>query len=105
MRLAVALLFAASALSADERWIEYRSGPFEVLTNAGERAGRETLARLEQFRYALGQIAGKPDPQATWPVRVLVLKSAQQQAYSSAVPLGLARDAFTGSVKIGRASC
>ena len=43
---------------ADERWTSFQSGPFEVLTDAGAKAGRETLVRFEQLRYALGQIVG-----------------------------------------------
>ena len=32
-------------------WSQFRSGPYEVYTDAGNRA-RETLLRLEQFRHA-----------------------------------------------------
>ena len=42
LRLITVLLFAL-ALQAAERWVEFRSGPFEVFSNAGERAGRDRL--------------------------------------------------------------
>ena len=41
--------------AADDHWIKFTSGPFEVLTDAGPRAGRETMVRFEEFRHALGQ--------------------------------------------------
>jgi len=95
----VLLMLAALALRADERWIEFRSGPFEVRTSAGERAGRETLAKLEQFRHALESVSGRSELQTVWPVRLLVFKSARERAaYASETALGLGRDAFTGSV-------
>ncbi len=98
MRRLFPLLLLAVTLRPAERWVEYRSGPFEVLTNAGERAGRETLGRLEQFRHALAQVAGKPEARTIWPIRVVVFEDSRQRtASSSSAALGLARDAFTGS--------
>jgi tetratricopeptide (TPR) repeat protein len=92
-------LLLAAALPAADRWIEYRSGSFEVLTNAGERAGRETLGRLEQFSHALAQVSGGTELQTSWPIRIVVFKDARQQSpYSSPAALGLARDSFTGSL-------
>ena len=43
-------------LAADDHWVKFTRGPFEVMTDAGPRAGRETMVRFEQFRHALGQI-------------------------------------------------
>ena len=88
------LLLLVSNLTAADRWVEFRSGPFEVLTDAGERAGRERLADLEQFRNAVEQVLGRTDIRPVWPIRILVFRSAKQ-----ALPvLGLARDAYVGSV-------
>ena len=42
---------AASAFAAD--WIEYRSGPFHVVSDAGDRAARERLTQLEQVRFVM----------------------------------------------------
>ena len=71
------LLLCASLavlLRADERWIGLRSGPFEVLSSAGDKPARETLMYLEQFRETLRIITGKQEMNLVWPVRVLVLK-------------------------------
>src|SRR5438132_3141554 len=87
MRSFLFLVFAA-LLYADDRWLEIRSGPFQVISNAGDKAAREQMTKLEQFRQALGVVLGKPDLQLVWPLRVLVVKGAKQ------VDLQLARDSY-----------
>ena len=51
-----------------------RSGPFEVISLAGDDAARETLNQLEQFRNAFGAALGKEDINPSRPVRVAVVK-------------------------------
>lgn len=69
--------------------MKFVSGPFEVWTDAGPRAAREDLVRLEEFRHALGQIVGEPDLQTREPVRVLVFKNAK--GWTTGAPLVQAR--------------
>lgn len=83
-------------LAAQERWTRVRSGPFEVLSRAGERAAQETLGMLEQFRYAFGQVLSREEPVAAWPIRVLVLRRGREA--EPAFPPALGRDAFVGSL-------
>ena len=40
------LCLAVRICAADEKWISFDSGPFQVYTDAPARAGRETLAML-----------------------------------------------------------
>ena len=102
MRRWVVLLSLPLALLAEERWLELRQGPFEVLTNAGDRSGREVLAELDQLRWLLGAALGKPDLKTTWPLRVLVFKSPQQLApFAAASTLALARDAYVAALAAG----
>ena len=72
------LLLAAlipCALLADDHFVRFTRGPYEVMTDAGARAGRETMVRFEQFRAALGQIVGEPELATPLPIRILVLKN------------------------------
>lgn len=94
VQLAVALWLAAQLPAAAQRWVGFASGPFEVVSDAGERDARQKLAELEQFRFALEQILGRTEIHPVWPVRVLVLRSAKD------APLGLslAREAYVGAV-------
>jgi hypothetical protein len=92
------LLCIALALPAAERWVEFRSGPFEVLTDAGERAGRGRLAQFEQLRYAVEQVLGQAELRPGRPIRILVLRSAKEAAAAApASGLVLAGDAITGA--------
>src|SRR5690349_5391965 len=77
MRRLFLLALVPALLAGDEHWVKYASGPFELFTDAGGRSGRETLVRLEEFRWALGQMLGEPDLQMPVPVRVFVLKNSK----------------------------
>ena len=88
----LALLLIPLAARADERWIEIRSGPFQIVTNAGDRGGREALNQLEQVRYLLGAALDKQDLKTLWPVRIAISKSTP-----AAVPVWT-RDTYTGAI-------
>jgi hypothetical protein len=79
-------------LAADDRWVKFTRGPFEVMTDGAARSGRETMVRFEQFRSALGQIVGEGDLQTPLPVRILVFKNAK--GWTSAAPLTEGRDRY-----------
>ena len=74
LRFCILLLLPACLAAAD--WLEFRSGPFTVFTDVGEKEGRITLNKLEQLRYALGTQLGQPDLQSTFPIDVIVRKAA-----------------------------
>jgi hypothetical protein len=70
---------AASASAAD-RWIEYRIGPFHVISDAGDRAAREKLNQIEQLRYVLGTELGKVGMgknglETIWPIDVVLFSN------------------------------
>jgi hypothetical protein len=65
-------------------WVEYRSGPFHVYSDAGDRKGREALTELEQLRFVLGGvIGGKPELTTVWPVNIMLF--ANQKEYAAHV--------------------
>ena len=78
-------------LAAEDHWVKFTSGPFEVLTDAGTRAGRETMVRFQEFRHALGQLIGE-ELQTPEPVRILVFKNAK--GWNSPAPLTEGRDRY-----------
>jgi hypothetical protein len=85
------LCFAPALLAADH-WVRYTSGPFEVLTDAGEKAGQETMVRFEEFRHALGAIVGESDLETPQPIRVLVFKNSK--GWTSPSPIAMGRDRY-----------
>jgi hypothetical protein len=91
LRLCAFLLIPLLA-AADDRWIEISSGPFQVLSNAGDRPAREALNQLEQVRYVIGAALSKDDLKSAWPFRVVITKSG-----APAVP-ALVRDTYTAAL-------
>jgi len=73
------LALLPTLLSAQSRWIEYRSGPFELYTDAGAKRGREVLGWFDQFKYVLGYMLGNQDLQTARPVRILLFKTNNQR--------------------------
>jgi hypothetical protein len=43
------LLWRLPPLAAADHWTRFNSGPFEVFSSAGQKDGRETLVRFEEF--------------------------------------------------------
>ena len=91
------LLFAVLALPAfGADWIEYRSGPFHVFSDAGDRHGREALTQLEQLRFVLGATLGGAsgatlgtrELTTVWPIH-LVLFANQKEFAPHALPTPL----------------
>jgi hypothetical protein len=70
------LLLALPAFAAN--WTEYRSGPFHVISSAGDRAARERLTELEQLRHVLGTELGKNDLQTVWPVKLVLFPTQRE---------------------------
>src|ERR1041385_1458025 len=90
MRRLLLLSLLPALLAADDHWVRFTSGPFEVFTDAGSRAGRETMVRFLEFRHAVGQIVGEPDLQTPLPVRILVFKNARNWATPALISEGRA---------------
>jgi hypothetical protein len=86
------IAFLAAAISlcavAEDHWIRIKSGPFEVIGSAGERAARQQVFEAEQFRYALGQLLGGKELNTVWPVRIVVAKGLRS------TPPAMGRDSW-----------
>ena len=88
------LLTVASlvALAKDEpKWIEVHTAHFSVMTDAGDKRGREVALRMEQMRAVFGQLILKDKLKMSVPVTVVALKSDNQ--YGSVAPVKQSRAA------------
>jgi hypothetical protein len=92
MRRLVVVALLPGFLMANDRWVKFVSGPFEMFTDAGGRAARETLVRLEEFRSALGELVGEQDLQTQLPIRVFVLKNTN--GWTTATPVAEGRSTY-----------
>ncbi len=85
----VGLVLLTASASAADRWIDYRIGPFHVISNAGDKPAREKLNQVEQLRYSLGMQLGKvgmgKDGLTTmWPINIVLF--ANQREYLAHSP-------------------
>ena len=88
MRRLLLLGLLPALLAAEDHWVKFASGPFEVLTDAGPRVGRDALVRLEEFRHAVGETVGAPNLTTPEPVRILIFKNAKGWALSAPLSEG-----------------
>jgi tetratricopeptide (TPR) repeat protein len=73
------LVAPVRAFSKDEpKWIEVHTAHFSVLTDAGEKRGREVALRMEQMRAMFGQLLLKDKLKMPVPITVIALKSDKQ---------------------------
>jgi len=85
----VAFIFVCLAASAADRWVDYRIGPFHVISNAGDKAAREKLNQIEQFRWVLGtQLGkvgmGKAGLDTMWPIDIVLFANQREYLAHSA---------------------
>jgi tetratricopeptide (TPR) repeat protein len=67
------------AFAKDEpKWIEVHSAHFSVITDAGDKRGREVTLRMEQMRAVFGQLLLKDKLKMPVPITVIALKSDKQ---------------------------
>ena len=67
------------AFAKDEpKWIEVHTAHFSVLTDGGEKRGREVALRMEQMRSVFGELLMKDKLKMSVPVTVIALKSDKQ---------------------------
>ena len=62
----------------EPKWIEVHTAHFSVLTDGGEKRGREVALRMEQMRSVFGELLMKDKLKMSVPVTVIALKSDKQ---------------------------
>ena len=80
------LLLASFAAARDEpQWIRVNSSHFSVLTDAGEKKGREVIVRFEQMRGVFSQLLVRSKVNMSLPIDIIALKSDKE--YSLLAPI------------------
>lgn len=78
-------LNAYNAFAAEPSWIRVSSAHFLVLTNAGEKNGRDVIARFEQMRSIFSQLLSKT--KVTMPVPLDIIAVKGDEEYARMAPL------------------
>lgn len=86
-RFLTAILFGAVLLptgsrgwASEPQWIRVSSSHFSVLTDAGEKKGREVVLRFEQMRSLFGQLLMRPRLNMSEPLQIIAFKSDDEYA-------------------------
>jgi len=82
--LVFAILFcialSASARAADNPWLRISSPHFSMLTDAGDKRGREILLRFEQMRSMFSILLMRPKLNMPEPMDIIAVKDAKEYA-------------------------
>ena len=82
----LALTFCLRAAAATEPpWLEIHSAHFTVITDAGEKKGREVALHFEEMRAVFGSLLGKDRLQQSIPLTILAFKN--DKMYYQMAPL------------------
>jgi len=85
MALAALALCVPAEAANEPGWQEIHSAHFTVITDAGEKKGREVALRFEQMRAVFGQLLGRERLHESRPLTILAFKS--DKTYYQAAPL------------------
>src|ERR1700720_3964061 len=81
-RLAIILAVTFSGISAvfagEPQWVEVRSPNFSVVTDAGERRGRETAMRFERMRAVFGALMTKANVNLPIPLQIVAFRNTKE---------------------------
>ena len=87
MRAILIFVLTATVASA-ANWVEYKIGPFRVVSDAGDKAARDRLNEMEQLRHALGATLGKDSLSiggaslsqldTVWPIDVVLFSNQKE---------------------------
>ena len=75
----------AASAAEPSPWLEINSSHFTVITDAGEKKGREVALRFEQMRAVFGALLGKERLNQSIPLTILAFKN--DKSYYQVAPL------------------
>lgn len=70
-------LFLAATSRAENEWVEVRSPNFSVITDAGEKRGREIAQRFEQMRYIFGTLIQRAKINLPAPLQIVAFRNTK----------------------------
>ena len=66
------------ALGSEPEWVEIRSPHFSVVTDAGEKRGRDAALRFEQMRAIFGTIMVKAKVTMPTPLQIVAFRNTKE---------------------------
>jgi len=84
--------FASSAFSGESQWVEIRSPPFSVVTDAGDKRGRDVAVRFEQMRAVFGALMVKAKVNTPIPLQIIAFRNSKELRQFSPIWRGKATE-------------
>ena len=79
------LACSTPALAGEAQWIEIQSPHFSVITDAGERRGKDAAVRFEQMRAVFGALMVKANVNLPIPLQIVAFRNGKE--FKQVVPL------------------
>lgn len=83
--LGIVVLGVTSAFAGNPRWVQVKSPNFTVITDAGEKRGRDTALHFEQMRAVFGTLFVKAKINSSQPLYILAFRNTKE--FRSVCPL------------------
>ncbi len=77
--------FSVPAIAGDVQWTEVTSDHFTVITDAGEKDGRDVIDRFEQMRTAFGLLFGRASINQPVPLEIVAFRNSKEMRQYSPI--------------------
>jgi len=84
--------FAFPAISGDQQWVEIHSPHFSVITDAGDKRGRDVAVRFEQMRAVFGALMVKAKVNTPIPLQIIAFRNGKELRQFSPIWRGKATE-------------
>lgn len=74
----IAICVAPTTFAGEPQWVEVRSPNFSVVTDAGEKRGREVAMRFEQMRSVFGALMTKANVNLPVPLQIVAFRNTKE---------------------------
>jgi tetratricopeptide (TPR) repeat protein len=78
LAMALCLAFAIPAFCGEPQWVEIHSPHFSVITDAGDRRGRDVAVRFEQMRAVFGSLMVKAKVNTPVPLQIIAFRNSKE---------------------------
>jgi len=72
------LLLSRPTFAGEQQWVEVRSPDFSVITDAGEKRGRDVALHFEQMRSVFGKLMTKANVNLAVPLQIVAFRNSKE---------------------------
>jgi tetratricopeptide (TPR) repeat protein len=76
--IALTIAFTPVVIAGESEWVEVKSPHFSVVTDAGEKRGREAAMRFEQMRSVFGALITKANVNLPVPLQIVAFRNTKE---------------------------